>query len=508
MNQYWLSKDYNNCIPMLQSQLSSIYLVTFASIFHYISSNMSTSTPEFILSNKGGRKLLLQGYAYVKKKELKSSTQWECELRRNRAQCKASVWTFEDNILRHSSNEHTHAPDSNLLQSYRINSSIKEKASNTECESSTQRLLSNALVEASDDCAVKMAKTSSIKRRIRRVRQHCRQQPPIPDTADFVVPSEFMHTKKGVEFLLEDGTVEETGKRFLVFATNDNLEMLEDNRHWFVDGTFKSCPENFYQVYTIHWFVNGTTFPCVYALLPDKKQETYCALWTNLKGEVSIQPDSVLMDFEQASINVVSTVFPDTEVKGCFFHFSQSIYRKILDLGQATKYRDDKNFNQAVRMLAALAFVPPEHTVSWYEKLVDSHDDLPQDLRQDYFEDNFIGRINRNGTRRRPRFSIDMWNVYARTVDDLPRTNNSVEGFHRGFESMLQTSKPNVWKFLEAIQRQQTLQEFSYCQMRAGCKIGESRSEDHFTRIKRIVCSAASYTEFNYLKSIAHNLSF
>ena len=104
---------------------------------------------------------------------------------------------------------------------------------------------------------------------------------------------------------------------------------------------------------------------------------------------------------------------------------------------------------------ATLALPPPEHTINWFEKLI-SEFDFPTEI-VDYFEDTYIGRPNRNGSRRNPQFHVLMWNVYDRTVDNLPRTNNSVEGFHRGFESMLQATKPDVWKILDAIQRQQTL---------------------------------------------------
>ena len=97
-------------------------------------------------------------------------------------------------------------------------------------------------------------------------------------------------------------------------------------------------------------------------------------------------------------------------------------------------------------------------------------------------------------------------NVYNRKVDELPRTNNAIEGFHRGFESMLQIHKPDIWKFIAAIQKQQGLQEFAYAQRMHG-KMSGHQQEDNYTRIKRIVCSAQNYNEFEYLKSIALNLT-
>ena len=69
---------------------------------------------------------------------------------------------------------------------------------------------------------------------------------------------------------------------------------------------------------------------------------------------------------------------------------------------------------------------------------------------------------------------------------------------------MLQIHKPDIWKFIAAIQKQQGLQEFAYAQRMHG-KLSGHQQEDNYTRIKRIVCSAQNYNEFEYLKAIALN---
>jgi len=40
----------------------------------------------------------------------------------------------------------------------------------------------------------------------------------------------------------------------------------------------------------------------------------------------------------------------------------------------------------------------------------------------DWLEDNYIGRLNRNGSRRRPIFPVVMWNMYDRTLNRLVPT--------------------------------------------------------------------------------------
>ena len=71
----------------------------------------------YIKTNKGGTKLIYQSFAYIKKRDLKKSTNWECELRRNKAQCEHQIWTLNDQVIRQSSYQHKHAPDSTLIES-------------------------------------------------------------------------------------------------------------------------------------------------------------------------------------------------------------------------------------------------------------------------------------------------------------------------------------------------------------------------------------------------------
>jgi len=47
-----------------------------------------------------------------------------------------------------------------------------------------------------------------------------------------------------------------------------------------------------------------------------------------------------------------------------------------------------------------------------------------------YFELNYIGLKNKNA-----RFPISTWNLYVRVLENLPRTNNSVESWHSAFTS-------------------------------------------------------------------------
>ena len=82
--------------------------------------------------------------------------------------------------------------------------------------------------------------------------------------------------------------------------------------------------------------------------------------------------------------------------EGCFFHFSQAIFRKIQSLGLQVRYKDDEDFAHKVRMLAALAFVPEPDVIIGIEAV---SEDFPLDGQAviDHFKDTYIGRLRPGG---------------------------------------------------------------------------------------------------------------
>ena|SRR2546423_14433804 len=99
-----------------------------------------------------------------------------------------------------------------------------------------------------------------------------------------------------------------------------------------IDGTFRTVPKIFGQLYTIHAPVsreNSRILLLVYSLLMGKSEEIYRCLFEKLlelavEYNVDLQPSTIITDFEQASINASYHVFSNIHNKGCFFHLEQS----------------------------------------------------------------------------------------------------------------------------------------------------------------------------------------
>lgn len=230
------------------------------------------------------------------------------------------------------------------------------------------------------------------------------------------------------------------------------------------DGTFRSVPKLFSQLYTIHICHNRTTYPLVYILMTDRKKQSYIEVLNTLIAlEPDLNPNNVTIDFEQPFILAFKEVFPNSEIKGCFFHFQQCIWRKIQENGLQNKYAVDSDFSLQIRYLSALAFVPINNVIQYFEKIISSYyfvenENILSKL-VDYFEDTWIGRPNRRKCRRLAKFSIEMWNCYDSVLQNLPRTNNSVEGWHHAFNTALGANHVTIWKFISFLKREQVLQE-------------------------------------------------
>ena len=68
----------------------------------------------------------------------------------------------------------------------------------------------------------------------------------------------------------------------------------------------------------------------------------------------------------------------------------------------------------------------------------------------DYLEQNYVGMPNRRGPgRQNALFPIRLWNLYEIVLNGQARTNNAVEGWHRGIETLLQMAHPTVWKLID-----------------------------------------------------------
>ena len=186
------------------------------------------------------------------------------------------------------------------------------------------------------------------------------------------------------------------------------------------------------------------------------------------------------------------------------------MWRKVQELGLKKKYEEDKRFRLNVKKLRALAFVPVSDVIKAFDLIADDFNDDYDEKLLDYFESTWTGEPKRRGTgQKKPDFPIELWNVYDRVSANLPRSNNSIEGWHNAFAKRVAIVHPTINKLADKIQREQSKFEVDVGRIRQGHepkpKKAAYRKLDE--AITRLVDDYHNVDLGEYLKGLAANMS-
>ena len=241
--------------------------------------------------------------------------------------------------------------------------------------------------------------------------------------------------EKYLDFLMADYSREEM--RILIFATQKGRQLLSEGKLFFGDGTFKSCPEPFKQLYSIHCAIGGeetNIVPVAYALLSDKSTDTYEVLFHLLKAQVpDWTPETFKTDFEIAVMNAIVVVFPKVITKGCYFHYSQAVWKKGKEL-QLTKL---KTTRRQVALSAVLPLLPQNEIFNgWWYVAAQSPDDENSKIFREYMLKQWL----------RDDF-INVWCVFGQRH----RTTNALEAWHSKLNKTIKKKQPNMIEILKAL---------------------------------------------------------
>ncbi|XP_003738220.1 uncharacterized protein LOC100898192 [Galendromus occidentalis] len=459
-----------------------------------------------MLTNRGGRKLAHDGFLYnFDKYSADGGTlYWRCE---PKGRCNGRVHTIDGDVVR-TINEHTHDSDPARIQTKQAVAEIKARAQET-MEGCSQ-VINATLLKLPEYVMGVMPTKSALKKTVQNARGERFSAPAAPtSSAELSIPEGYRtyETSPGVfeDFLLADSGPELD--RILIFGRSRNIEELRYSKMWFVDGTFSIVPPLFYQVYVILAEMNQTVHPFLYVLLPNKSGSTYTRMFTMIRSlDESIEPETISCDYELAAINSIREVFPNANIAGCYFHLMQNLKKHVNTSGLTTKYRNDPEFASYAKMIGALAYVPPQDVEKAFELL---SEESPAELEPllNYFEDTYLGRPDRRGRRRNPRFPISIWNVYERTIQGCHRTNNHAEAANRRIQTEFNMDHPSIWMFIDALKRSQKNRDFEYESLVAGAA-GPTTLKKYEVANRntlRLVSSYTTRTTMSFLRGITYN---
>lgn len=136
---------------------------------------------------------------------------------------------------------------------------------------------------------------------------------------------------------------------------------------WLIDGFWKT-PNNWEQLLILSIVLSKETilFPFCYILCDSKSEAFYNEVLQNvmslLKQQISpkfLENLIVNCDFEQGLINSVQNIIKPKRIIGCFFHFSQCLWRRANEL--SLRKQDKKLMTmQLIMSCPFLCFVPKD----------------------------------------------------------------------------------------------------------------------------------------------------
>jgi hypothetical protein len=402
-----------------------------------------------------GRRAVHEGYQYTQHRAGDGDkwSQWHCIRRTCHGRIKISSTETEHVQV----SEHDHLPNFGDAKASLAVAGMKRRAEreiNVAPLHLTQAVLSNC----DSETLIQMPKERTMKKAIQRVRREA--QPSLPKTLADLEEVPEMYSRIDGDIWLQHDSGPDDEDRFILFGSRLAMREMGNSPMWFADGTFKSAPSIAAQLYVVHYERHGNVLLGCVALMTRRSARSYQNLFEAIRDRLPPSrrdgPAKVSTDFEVAAMNAFTTVFPNATEAYCFFHFSQSMWRKAQETGVAAAYMREGNVELRAQFHAiiALPFVPLQHLEATFRDLKEAADDQLSDVLKLVEEYYILGR-GRGQRRAAPRFPPRTWNVVERTLEGQGRTNNTAEGWNRRWNTLIGKTHPNVYEFLEAMKKEE-----------------------------------------------------
>jgi len=125
-------------------------------------------------------------------------------------------------------------------------------------------------------------------------------------------------------------------KHFAVVLASPNLVQIvgEHNTYMLCDATFKTAPRPFKQLFNIMVSYGGVAIPIFHVCMTSKHNGLYEGVMQKVRSVCPrLEPRIMKSDYELALMKALQSVFPNATLSGCYFHYSQAVFRAIMRPG-------------------------------------------------------------------------------------------------------------------------------------------------------------------------------
>ena len=235
--------------------------------------------------------------------------------------------------------------------------------------------------------------------------------------------------------------------RVICFASELQIEWMKTIKLTLLfDSTFYACPRLFRELSIGHFIKAGKAFPLFFAVLSQKNKTCYKILFENLKKLTGMSIEMMMCDYEMAVRSVVKTVFGENVlIKGCWFHYINSILRRVQKLQLQKMYENNPKINKLVRCFFSLAFIPVSEIEERVNDLLDEINKLEGELYSKMAS--FVVYFKRTWMSGKKYNKAD-WNQC--TSIEL-RSNNWSESFNNMVSGRCHKNHPNIFVLIKIL---------------------------------------------------------
>lgn len=190
---------------------------------------------------------------------------------------------------------------------------------------------------------------------------------------------------------------------------------------------------------------------CAFILLMDEKEDTFLEIFKVLREEpFHMNPVYLMSDLALGQFKAAIKIFPNVLYNGCFFCWSQYIWKKFQELGLGGKSTYKNNITLLFN-LQILCFTSPTKIKLLYKKIKNKFDtNSATEKFFKYFSNNWFGN----------RYPIKIWNYYDRlnmasenSITKYITTYNLNENINKFLNFNLKGGKNSFESFVNAIKR-------------------------------------------------------
>ena len=477
---------------------------------------------KIIANQKNGKKLCFDGFMYVVKHSGKKQITWRCE-KNSSANCKATIktdleWKNPSSVI----GIHTHPGSDDKIKVAEARQNMKRKAEST-LDKPTQ-ILASVVSTLPDEVSALLPSEETCRRTLRNIRS--KKRPKDPKTLEELSIEDDWKMTSGPEprLFLQLDNGKEAPERLLVFGTDESLQLLAGSTSWFMDGTFSVVSYLFGQLYVIHGEVGTDRCPLLYALMQRQTQSSYEELFNFISSKCHADPSSIMVDFEKCVHQAIRSVFGnDIAIRGCFYHLTQSTWRKIQNLGLTDAYKDNEEFRLFCGQLDSLALLPIDRVQEGMAHLKTNIPEGAQELVE-YFDSTYVSgqlkcrqpkgrRLGFSLHRAQPTYPPETWNCHEATMSNTARSNNICEGWNNGFANLVGQQQPSLWKLIENLRKEEARVHVRVVQDERGVRVHKRKRrvyEELQKRLKNLLDDLIGGRKDipQFLRGVSHNIRF